>query len=238
MEIISGFVTKCSKYKDNDAILNIINESGEDALIIRGAYTKNSKYLKYAKTFYVANFETYRGNYAHKKLREVEVVEDYNLLFDSFDKIVYLQLIQEFFSKIYNKEDSSIFYKLLTTSLNRIKETRKYDTYTFMFVSYALKISGYGINTSDLMIDKNNSINLNALSIQEGKLVFIESSNEGVVLLNHDEVLLINDVFNHKYLITERNLKDKNIDYIKLIKAISDVYTFYSDNRIISTSLL
>lgn len=235
MEIISGFVTKCSRYKDNDAILNLINENGEDSIIIRGAYSKNSKYLKYAKTFYVGEFETYRGNYAHKKLKDVEVIEDFNLLFIDFDKIIYLQFFQEFFSKIYSEEDSKIFFKLIILCLQKIKETQKYEKYTFLFLGYAIKIAGYGIN-----VDSFNSrvSKVNSLSITDGKLVSSDKEDSTTIKLNQDEIISIVNVFTQKFLITEKNLNDKTIDYMKLIKALSLFYEFYSDNKIISLSLL
>ncbi len=238
MEIIQGLVTKCSKYKDNDAIINIINDNGEDAIIIRGAYSKNSKYLKYAKTFYYAKFETYKGNYSYKKLKDVSVIKDFNLLFNNYSNFAYFELIKEFFSKIYIKEDASILLKLLITTFNRIESTNKIIEYTTLFLGYSLKISGYGINVNlECARCKSKKVSFN-FSIPQGAFVCNNCLECNDIILSNEEVDLLTSTFSNKYIETEKLLTLINIDYIKIILLFCRLFSYYSDNRIISTDLI
>lgn len=238
METIEGFVTKCSKYRDNDAIINLINDNGEDSIIIRGAYSKNSKYLKYAKNFYYGKFEIYKANYAHKKLKDVQVLKDYNLLFNDYKYFPYLEIIKEFFTKIYIKDDANVLLKLLITTFDRIEKTKMYIEYTTLFLGYCLKISGYGINTNLYCAKCSTSKLTMCFSIAQGTFVCANCASKEDYILNADEVKILTSIFDLKYVKAEENISLKNIDYIKLICIFADMYSYYSDNKIISIELI
>ena len=238
MEVIQGFVIKCSKYRDNDAILNIINENGEDSIIIRGAYSKNSKYLKYAKTFYCAKFETYKANYAHKKLKDVSVIKDYNLLFGDYTNFAFFELIKEFFIKIYIKDDIHVLFKLLVTTLNRIETTKKIVEYTSLFLGYGLKVSGYGFNADLKCSFCDGTRGPFMFSFKQGAFVCARCAEQNDIKLTDEEVKLLSNIFSVKYIETEKLLSLKNIDYIKIISLLTELFTYYSDNRIISIDLI
>lgn len=237
MELINGIVISISKYKDNDAIINVLTNDNLIPIIIRGAYSKGSKYLQYAKTFYSGEFEVYQGKTKYFKLRAVKVEEDYNLIFGDYASLMSLELIKEIFSKAFTDDNVTNFYLLLKATLKNIKQTRDTIKYTLLFIAYFLRISGYSIVVSECSCCHKKEEEY-YLSFSSGGIVCDKCKKENDIKLTHSEMEILECLFTKRYVESSKEINDSDETYFKLINILCEFIVFYNDIKIISLEML
>lgn len=232
MKTIQGIAIKCTRYRDNDAIISILNNDNLTNIIIRGAYSKNSRYLAFAKTFYKAEFEVYEGKTRYLKLKDAKIIVDYNYWFVTKNKIITFQIIEEFFNKIFNKDQCKIFYMLINLTLNNIMNSNKDEIFLTLLFVYGLKISGYQIN----ICDEKNVLQSYGYSVRDSR--FVEELDQYCFPLNKDEINFLIYSFKNKYATVVKNIDFFNINWIKIIRLLAYQFEYYSEDKLISISLI
>lgn len=237
MELINGIVVSLSKYRDNDAIINVLTPNDLVPIIIRGAYSKGSKYLQYAKTFYSGEFETYKGQTKYLKLRAVKIDEDFNLLFSDYKSLMCLELIKELFTKAFSSDSVSNFYLLLKVTLKNIKETHETLKYTLLFVACFLRISGYSVVVNECS-SCHKAGKFEYFSFSNGGFICNECKNENDIKLNEQEKCILVSLFTYRYSENAKNIDANDEIYLGLLNILCEFITFYNNIKIISLELL
>lgn len=236
MELIKGIVVSLSKYKDNDAIINVLTKDSIIPISIRGAYSKNSKYLKFAHTFYEGEFEIYKGNTKYFKLKNVNILFDSESFYDDYSILVCLELIKEVFTKAFSNDEFTNNYLLLSTTLKHLASKSDVVKYTLLYVGFFIRISGYAIVTNRCEIaNKDENI---YFSFENGGLVYANSSLDSDIKLDNEEVSILKTIFENKYAIAASKLNFENTNYLSVLTILCNFISYYNNINIVSLKML
>ena len=236
MELIKGIVVSLSKYKDNDAIINVLTKDNIVPINIRGAYSKNSKYLKFAHTFYEGEFEIYKGNTKYFKLRNVNILFDSESFYGDYSILVCLELIKEVFTKAFSNDEFTNNYLLLSTTLRHLSSKNEIIKYTLLYIGFFIRISGYSIVTNRF---QNNSKDGDVyFSFENGGLVSGKFATNSDIKLDSEEVNILKIIFENKYAIAASKLSFENNKYLSILTILCNFISYYNNINIVSLKML
>lgn len=210
--IKEGIILKVQPYKESSRLLQVFTKSGKLTVLVNGAQKINSSDRILAQYLTHISFEVTNESKTFITLKKGKIINEFSKIKNDFAKTKIASLMLEIISKTYiDDEYNSRVFDLLAESLN-------YKDVNVSSLSFALKLLyflGYGMDL------KPKNKNVKGTNIKVGGLVYDESNLE--VDLNLDETLELLKITFSK---TE-DLKDFNIEYIKVIKTF--IYNYYLD---------
>ena len=238
MESIKGIIISCNKYKDRDAIVNILTEHQIVPVIVRSAYSKNSKYLQYTHILLEGTFELYEGGTKYFKLRGGTDLIDYSALIFDYDSMVCIELIKELMVKTMSEDNFRNYYLLIRKTLMKIKETKEAFKYTLIFLAFFIRFNGYALNV-DSCGRCNKNKDFIGLSYGCGSLIcescFDFSSD---IQLSKQEIESLKILFANKYKVVDETLNEDISLYKKILVILCDFLTYYNNINIISKKMI
>lgn len=231
MKEVYGIVINCSKYKDYDAIIDILTEDNVFPIWVRGAYKPNSKYSNYLPIFTRGKFEVYQGGYKYFKLRDAAVDNTLLAFHNDNYSLLYYSMMEELFKKTYSPDISDRFYSLLNESLNEVNNHIDISAVALAYIGNLIKIIGYGIN-----VDQHEDAF--GLDFSNGRLVSKNNFNEeATISLSENEVELIYKLF--KFSQSEVALEAHDIKTNNhLIEILCNFIAYYNSIEIDSLTYL
>ena len=115
MEEISGIITSVSQYRENDAIITILNENGLDSAKIRAFSGKNSHLHSIIAPLNEVKLETYKGGQKYKSVRDGAIIKRFfqPQIEDGFQILSLVEVLKELVYKFPVVDDFTKNYQLL-----------------------------------------------------------------------------------------------------------------------------
>lgn len=144
MNEFEGIIISINKYKDNDAIINLLTETSIETIKVRSLYSKNSKLNSLVKILNEVKLETYNGGQKYISLRDGIILTRFPKYDFSNDylSLTLLETIKELVLKFPPTDDYKKYYKLLKLTINNFTIEKAQAT-TLAFSIILTKILGY-----------------------------------------------------------------------------------------------
>jgi DNA repair protein RecO len=190
MEQFVGLIISVNKYKDSNAIINILTENGIVSVLGRGIFRDDSKNHLFTNKFIYANFDVYKGKVGGYKLRTAKIIKFYTSAISSLDYLVALDYLSEAIIKtidnVISEEDLGVRSNLLsyvTKTLDYMVESRRIYASLARFASLLVKELGIKPNLTNVINKASQNY-----SFADGSIVDLDRNelNKGVILSNDD----------------------------------------------------
>ncbi len=233
----NGLILSSTKYRDYDAIINVLFNDGYESILIRGAYRPNNKNFIFTNILIYANFEYYQGKVNGNKLKCAKVIESYNKLDASYENVVFLSFVNETLRKIVIESDYDKLLKLsisILRGLNKNKDIYMLSAYFLIKITHILGIE-LNLNTCVICGNKNE---FKYLSFTSGGVVcdeHLDSSND-YIKLNRSELNILKTIYQQNDFVDFNQLDESLI-----LQLILNLTSFLESNfsiKINSLSLL
>ena len=179
MEEINGIIISVTKYREKDAIINILTKDKVFTVQGRSSFSVTSKTFPLIKLFTKGTFELYKGNTANFKLKDGNVEEYYfNYFEDNYFGLVTSNFIEEITVKmLIDNEINKYNYILLEKFLDYYSKYSK-NRYFLVLLYFAklLKINGISINFDECEVC-HKKLNLNKIDFSNGGVICDECDN-------------------------------------------------------------
>lgn len=219
MEKIDGISLLVSKYKDNDAIINILTNEGLISALGRGILNYKSKNFIFSSPFIYAEFELYRGNVGGNKLKTGKIFKIFNDYTNDYTILVSLNFLSEIILKTIDGIDN--FSSLYLNTLHFLESLYIHNTFKELSI-FVIKLTHLlGV---DILIEGSKCFDYSS-----GKLTDNKTINS--VNLNENEALFIEEVYDNKETKIVTN-------YLKIITMIAMFLQNQFDLKLNSIDLL
>ena len=219
MEKIEGVSLLISKYKDNDAIINILTNNGLVSVLGRGILNYKSKNFIFSSPFTYAEYEIYRGNVGGNKLKTGKIYKIFNDSTNDYSKLLALNFFSEIILKTIDGIDE--FSTLYKNTLNFLESINQNDIFKELAI-FTIKLTHLlGI---DILI-----IGSKYLDYTNGKLTNTKTENS--FSLNENDVNFLKEVYN-------KNIPSFEANYLKIITIIALFLQNQFDIKLNSIDLL
>lgn len=193
MKEIEGITLSVNKYKDNDAILNVLTKKEIISLHGRGIFKENSKNHKFINKFIYANFDCYEGPTKGLKLRNANIIEYYPFFFKTYDSYIIVDLLSELIIKTNENNDYEKTFYLLKQYLDNLKNSNDlsfiYGKLIYFLFSYLNVLGILPVKESDSIL---------YFSFKDGS--FNDQYKENDYKLSSDEESLIKALYSNDEL--------------------------------------
>ena len=218
-----GIIISSTKYKDYDAIINILFNDSFESVLIRGAYRKNNMNLFLTNKMVYADFELYQGKVNGLKLKSAQVIDSFSNLYNDYDHISIMMLINEIVRKCIIDIDTEKVYNLLLKLLKGLNSGKDVNKSICYFLIQLTKIIGVELMLEGC-VDCNSKENLHLLSFEHGGLLCDDHRNLDVdsILLSAKEIAVIKELYiddySHFDFLSDSTIKELIIGFIYLIE--------------------
>ena len=144
MEEVSGIIISSIKYKENDALISILNEKGVFTYKARALYSKNSHLAYLLSILNEVKLETYKGGQKYSSIRDGTIVNRFfqPQINDGLELLALVEVLKELVSKFPIVDDYPKNYQLLNLTITNFKK----DNAEIIVLSYLIiliKLLGY-----------------------------------------------------------------------------------------------
>lgn len=139
MQEFEGIIISVNKYKDSDAILNILTKDNLIPVLGKGIFKENNKNHKFVNKFIYGIFDCYEGPIKGLKLRNVKIKEFYPINFKSYSSLIIVDFLSELVAKTTENSDYSFLYIHILKLLDIIKRENNDSVLfesTLLFIFY------------------------------------------------------------------------------------------------------
>ena len=147
-QLVRGYIIKVNQYKEADAIVNLLTESGDVlAFKVRGMFKPNSKNNPSCQIFTKGEYLLdYKTDYSHKALKSGTVLEQLNLL-EKIEPNIILGLMSEVIILIEDLEPSTRI-SLFESIFMLLKAQPSYLGLVLMILKYVMLFTGTQLEAS------------------------------------------------------------------------------------------
>ncbi len=122
MQEFEGIIVSVNKYKDNDAILNVLTKDSLISILGKGIFKETNKNHKFVNKFIYGLFDCYEGPVKGLKLRNVQIKEFYPINFKSYTSLIIVDFLSELIIKTSENNDCCFLFNNLLKILNILKK--------------------------------------------------------------------------------------------------------------------
>ncbi|MBR1581635.1 MAG: hypothetical protein IJ656_01245 [Bacilli bacterium] len=170
MEEIQGITILISKYKEKDAILNVLTRNGFYEILGRSIFDFKSKNFIFSKKFINCKYEIYKGGVGGYKLKDGTFLKEY-VNSNNYNSLIALDYIEEIINKTRDGIDSySELYDLLENTLIDLNDKNIFEVLCY-FTKKLTKL--LGIN----LLVKETDSNKFYINIKEGVISKFKSDD-------------------------------------------------------------
>lgn len=190
-------VLNVQQYKDNDIIVDAINENGPISFKVRGASKPTSPFIWLNNRLVIAEVEYVENvRYRHQILKNAKLIS-YPIKDNKYSNLLAINLANEAMNAMLEKEEQ---YKMFSELEGYIKAVKEYDDpllAELIFLSKMCEVAGFGLEVNKCVYcGKTNDIV--AFSFSEGGFICRSCLHDDILLdLNKDQMKLIRSVINH-----------------------------------------
>lgn len=231
----TGLIISSTKYKDFDAIINVLFEDNLDSILIRGAYRKNNANFSFTNTMLLANLEIYKGKVGGYKLKNGKILNSYQNIYSNYYSIVVLNLINEVLRKCLIDIEFNKIYKLTLTTLKGLDEFKNPDKCLCFFLLKLTKLLGAQLNLDECVRSKEKN-NLCAISFIDGGAISVDMVNDEDMAVDITTMNILKNIYKNDSFKEFNGLSDEYIK--KIIIGIIALLEHYFSIKINSLSLL
>jgi DNA repair protein RecO (recombination protein O) len=172
MEQIEGLIVNVAKYKDYDAVIDVLTIDRLVSILIRGAYREKSPNSTFLNKCLYCRLELYQGKIKGYKLRGGEVLAYFSKLYDSYEGLASLNFVSEVTRKclLDNDIDHGALLRLDLSVLKGLNEGKDQILTSLYFMVKVTKIMGIGLNLDQCVICGKNE-RLDHISFFDGGTV-------------------------------------------------------------------
>ena len=144
MEEISGIITSVSQYRENDAIITILNENGLDSAKIRAFSGKNSHLHSIIAPLNEVKLETYKGGQKYKSVRDGAIIKRFfqPQIEDGFQILSLVEVLKELVYKFPVVDDFTKNYQLLKLTVQNFSKDNA-EICVLSYIIILIKLLGY-----------------------------------------------------------------------------------------------
>ena len=228
---VYGIVIACSKYKEYDAIIDLLTDRNVFPIWVRGAYKPNSKFIGYLPLLTRGKYGVYTGGYKYSKLRDAVIDNSLIPFYKSENTLVYYSLIKELFTLTFSPDITNRFFNVMNETIDESMNHIDLSYVTLNYIANLIRIIGYGLNVQ-------NFENAVAIDFSNGCFADKEHFDEiNMIYLEKNEVELIHDLFTYSQ--KEMSSRTNNVaTNVKLIELLCDFIIFYNGIEIKSLDYL
>ena len=209
-----GIIISKTKYKDNDCLVNVVNENEIFSFYAKGVLKNKSKNAPSLNELSYSKFSLLQYQNSNLLLLESSLVENYQSM-ESIDDMACLSIIKDLTNVFIKDSDATkSIYSYLINILKLIKELQ-FDplTLTAIYFAKVLVVNGYQFNVNECSIcgSKNG---ISGVSLLDGGFVCSKCFDPNKhIKLTKDEMLSLRYLF----LVDESKLTYKQLDKAVLV---------------------
>jgi DNA repair protein RecO (recombination protein O) len=166
---IEGIVVRSSSFKENDAMVTIIANSGLVSFLSRGVLKPGSKNFSSCGLLALSRFSLAKGRAGGLSLSEGECLRMPDSK-GSFAISAVFNLIAELSSKLIQADEAAEAFPWLKTSLEAIDGGFEPLSACLLYFAHLLEIAGYGLDVDECVLCHSKT-DIIALSYEEGGFI-------------------------------------------------------------------
>lgn len=229
MTLVDGIIINVSKYKDNDAIFNILTKNGIVTALGRGSLKLSNKTNRYTRPFIYGQFDLYTGKIGGYKIRDCKIYTDFSSIFSGFEDLLILDFVLELtFKMLVENIFYDGFFELLLKFLSNYSSHNNYVLVCYYFAKM-LSLNGSKLNLKECVECGSDS-----------EIIGIDFSKGGIICKKHQNLnfsRISKEDFDLYYCLFYGGIDDiidQKIDKNKFIQIIKNFYimlvSFYGIN--------
>lgn len=219
MEKIEGISLLVSKYKEKDAIINILTRDGFVSILGRGVYNYKNKNFVFTTPYIYGQFEIYRGGIGGYKLKDAKVYQFYIENLNEYSILISCDSLSEILLKTKDGiDDYPSLYNIVLEFFENINEKNAFKKLTNALIKLTILL---GIRIS---INDNNFFDY-----FDG--IFVKEKNKHSIMIENDEKEYLRSIYSGDNC-------QSNVDFIKIITCISFLIENKFDIKINSIDML
>jgi DNA repair protein RecO (recombination protein O) len=166
-QVVTGYVLRVNQYKEADAIVNILSDTGELlAFKVRGMFKPKSKNNPSCQLFTKGEYVLdYKSDYAHRSLKSGTVIEQLNLL-EKIEPNIVLGLLSEAIILVEDLTPSQRI-EMFEQVFANLKGSKQYETLILLILKYVMNVSGIQLE-ADACVNCGSTERINNVSFEEG----------------------------------------------------------------------
>lgn len=223
---MKSIILKISEYKEKDAIVTAMNETGVFTFSVKGLNNPKGRFICLNNPLTIAEL-TFSENkkYKHLVLKEADIIYSPLNLMGNLKELALVMLLSNLINQMLQDEEKLVVFQYILSSLEDIYNNKRVNENVLFLIFKFLNVSGYSFEVSGCTLcgSKNNIV---TFSFDDGGFICKKCLNHNKVIVSGNDLLKLRSIIKStKNKFEFDKLDDKTFDSI-----LKEAILFIEDN--------